>query len=128
MYAKTAAIHPSPPEGLSESVLVPYACSFFMPSSCVQNNKRQKLCRKRSELEAVHFAILLFDDADLAEEVLDVLSLVSGQLDDLSVFWMLHDRAVAVVLLQIHSYVRAQQGNCTRTFSVLCRAVVLHSN
>lgn len=45
-------------------------------------------------------AVVLLDDAHLAEEVLDVLSLVARQLDHFAVFGMLDDRSIAVVLLR----------------------------
>lgn len=51
-------------------------------------------------------AVLLLDDADFAEEVFDVLSLVTGQLDDLSVLGVFNDGSVAVVLLQSHTILK----------------------
>lgn len=50
--------------------------------------------------ETVNLAILLLHDADLAQELLDMLPLVARQLDDLSVLGVLDDRPVAVVLLK----------------------------
>lgn len=51
-------------------------------------------------LEAVHFAVLFFNNADFAEKVLDILTLVTGELDDLSVFRVLNNCAVAFVFLK----------------------------
>ena len=74
-------------------------CALQYGAGANQSNavtiKQIQYCR----LESVHFAVLLLDNADLAEKVLDVRTLVTRQLDNLSVFGVLHHRAVAFVLL-----------------------------
>lgn len=61
--------------------------------------KRRRREIWQDRLKAVDLAVLLLDDTDFAEEVFDMLSLVAGQLNDLSVLGMLHDGTVAVILL-----------------------------
>uniref|UniRef100_A0A914VGL1 Uncharacterized protein n=1 Tax=Plectus sambesii TaxID=2011161 RepID=A0A914VGL1_9BILA len=56
-------------------------------------------CKVNTSRPLVDIALLLLDDADLAEKVFYVLSLITGQLDDLSVLGVFDDGAVAVVLL-----------------------------
>ncbi|GMR53692.1 hypothetical protein PMAYCL1PPCAC_23887, partial [Pristionchus mayeri] len=50
-------------------------------------------------LESVNLAVLFLDDAHLAQEVFYLLSLISSQLQHLSIFRMLHNGSIAIVLL-----------------------------
>lgn len=48
----------------------------------------------------MNLAVFLLNNTNFTKEILDVLSLISGQLNNLSIFRMLDDGAVARVLLE----------------------------
>lgn len=52
------------------------------------------------ELETMNLTVFFFYNADLAQKVLDMLTLIACQLNNFTIFGMLDDRSVTIVFLQ----------------------------
>uniref|UniRef100_A0A0M3ISW9 RNase III domain-containing protein n=1 Tax=Ascaris lumbricoides TaxID=6252 RepID=A0A0M3ISW9_ASCLU len=61
----------------------------------------ENLCKhnKDLQLESMYFAIFFLHDANFAKEILDVLSLIAGQLNHFTVFWMFYCCSIAIIFL-----------------------------